>query len=249
MATREISTFLWHGAPINLGDYREIRPFHAKLDLNRLAARSRGLVTGLHFALNFTIPAANTSPNAPHLPVLPHIRVDLPSQVWTAVAEFPRADGMLQTTTFVRKISEAWVYDHITDKQGLSIPYFFGLHEITTPSNESAWALVLEHIPGETLLTYLKLCSPGVILIDTSTSSIDTLTDFMSDGWIHPDLRPNSTIVAGSLGTRAVVLIDLFAAEWEAPGDWMDVIRRRKRRRLYNEIYDSLEDDAGQIQR
>jgi hypothetical protein len=33
------------------------------------------------------------------------------------------------------------------------------------------------------------------------------------------------------------------------PGDWMDVIRRRKRRRLYNEIHDSLDDDAGQIQR
>ncbi|KAJ7917277.1 hypothetical protein B0H13DRAFT_1870457 [Mycena leptocephala] len=32
------------------------------------------------------------------------------------------------------------------------------------------------------------------------------------------------------------------------PSDWMDVIRR-KRRRLYNEIHDSLEDDAGQIQR
>ncbi|KAJ7809673.1 hypothetical protein B0H13DRAFT_1927796 [Mycena leptocephala] len=32
-------------------------------------------------------------------------------------------------------------------------------------------------------------------------------------------------------------------------GDWMDVIRRRKRRRLYNEIHDSLDDDAGQIQR
>ncbi|KAJ7891450.1 hypothetical protein B0H13DRAFT_1524680, partial [Mycena leptocephala] len=46
---------------------------------------------------------------------------------------------------------EAWAYRNLLDRQGLSIPYFFGMHTITTPSGESAWVLVLEFIPGRTV--------------------------------------------------------------------------------------------------
>ncbi|KAJ7722033.1 hypothetical protein B0H16DRAFT_1737986 [Mycena metata] len=46
--------------------------------------------------------------------------------------------------------NEAWVYRCLSEKQGLSIPYFFGLHTITTPFQETAWVLVLEFIPGLT---------------------------------------------------------------------------------------------------
>ncbi|KAJ7196569.1 hypothetical protein GGX14DRAFT_321267, partial [Mycena pura] len=45
---------------------------------------------------------------------------------------------------------EAWAYQNLAQEQGLCIPYFFGIHEITTPSKESAWVLVLEFIPGIT---------------------------------------------------------------------------------------------------
>ncbi|KAJ7629493.1 hypothetical protein DFH06DRAFT_965347, partial [Mycena polygramma] len=100
---------------------------------------------------------------------------DKNSQVWTAVAESAGAQ-----TTFVLKIiqpsmcchpivdhlwcrtneytfpedlahGEAWAYNRLQHKQGLCIPYFFGLHTITTPSNERAWVLVFEYIPGQTL--------------------------------------------------------------------------------------------------
>ncbi|KAJ7609360.1 hypothetical protein DFH06DRAFT_1485836 [Mycena polygramma] len=46
---------------------------------------------------------------------------------------------------------EAWVYQAFASKQGSLIPYFFGLHTIKTPSEEWAWVLVLEFIPGDTL--------------------------------------------------------------------------------------------------
>ncbi|KAJ7737785.1 hypothetical protein DFH07DRAFT_985358 [Mycena maculata] len=103
------------------------------------------------------------------------------SQVWTAGAEFPDSDAK---TTVVLKMfqpsmgsypdadslwhhdyvfseayarDEAWVYNlnRLEHKQGLSIPYFFGLHTIITPSNELAWVLVLEYIPGGTLRAYI----------------------------------------------------------------------------------------------
>ncbi|KAJ7194611.1 hypothetical protein GGX14DRAFT_377846 [Mycena pura] len=103
------------------------------------------------------------------------------SQVWTAVVEgFGAARSATQTTLVLKIIQpsmcpyfdiddnwvgnytfpeytarlEAMVYDRLANKQGLSIPYFFGIHTILTPSNEIAWALVLEYIPGQTLQTY-----------------------------------------------------------------------------------------------
>ncbi|KAJ7738127.1 hypothetical protein B0H16DRAFT_1325573 [Mycena metata] len=47
--------------------------------------------------------------------------------------------------------NEAWVYQMLAHRQGLSIPYFFGLFDIITPSGEAAWALVLEFVPGPTV--------------------------------------------------------------------------------------------------
>ncbi|KAJ6525981.1 hypothetical protein B0H19DRAFT_1084603 [Mycena capillaripes] len=38
----------------------------------------------------------------------------------------------------------------------------------------------------------------------------------------------------------SLVCIDLNSADWGAHNDWMDNIRRRRRHRLYNKIYDSL---------
>ncbi|KAJ7182420.1 hypothetical protein C8R43DRAFT_869126 [Mycena crocata] len=52
---------------------------------------------------------------------------------------------------------EAWSYRHLADQQGSSVPYFFGLSEILTASEEKASVLVLEHIPGPTLDDVAKL--------------------------------------------------------------------------------------------
>ncbi|KAJ7629499.1 hypothetical protein DFH06DRAFT_721226 [Mycena polygramma] len=105
---------------------------------------------------------------------------DKNSQVWTAVTEITGA----QTTAVLKIIQpsmcihpvvdhrwsrmndyifpedlargEAWAYERLEHMQGLGIPYFFGLHTITTPSGERAWVLVLEYVPGDSLSTYGK---------------------------------------------------------------------------------------------
>ncbi|KAJ6558117.1 hypothetical protein B0H19DRAFT_1149981 [Mycena capillaripes] len=196
---------------------------------------------------------------------------DKNSQVWTAVGDFAGAQ-----TTVVFKIiqpsmcslphaddrwrrmydyvfpeqfarEEAWVYKQLEHKQGLCIPYFFGLHTITTPSNEHAWVLVLEYIPGETLAAYNE--SPTKSLSDSCDLlklSIDALMEFMAEGWCHHDAMPRNITVTGSPGSRSVVFIDLYFAS-RFIGKDLEIQRLHRRRRLYNEIRDSLGDPAGEI--
>jgi hypothetical protein len=82
--------------------------------------------------------------------------VDKFSQVWTAVVETPGAQRAKETTLVLKIIQpsmcpypgvddnwgldymfpeyialqEAWVYNQLTHKQGLFIPYFFGMHTV-----------------------------------------------------------------------------------------------------------------------
>ncbi|KAJ7894039.1 hypothetical protein B0H13DRAFT_2526039 [Mycena leptocephala] len=178
--------------------------------------------------------------------------VDKFSQVWTAVVETPGAQRAKETTLVLKIIQpsmcpypgvddnwgldymfpeyialqEAWVYNQLTHKQGLFIPYFFGMHTIVTPSEESAWVLVLECIPGDTLQTYNK--SPTKTLEETGELmklSIDTLTDFMSDGWSHFDLVPRNIIVTHTQGKRSLVFVDLYSAEFYEPDELDDGLR------------------------
>ncbi|KAJ7677725.1 hypothetical protein DFH06DRAFT_975508 [Mycena polygramma] len=94
-------------------------------------------------------------------------RVGYLSQVWTAEVvgasqvslvmkiiqpswcRFPWREDSYEAYDFAH--NEAWAYRNMAHLQGLSIPYFFGLFEIQTPSGEAAWALVLEFIPGRTV--------------------------------------------------------------------------------------------------
>ncbi|KAJ7500279.1 hypothetical protein B0H11DRAFT_2380359 [Mycena galericulata] len=196
---------------------------------------------------------------------------DKHSQVWTAVTELAGA-----RTTVVLKIiqpsmcmypelndvwdrnyefpenlahEEAWVYDRLATKQGLYIPYFFGLQTIITPSGEAAWVLVLEYIHGEDFIAYIR--SPTRSFSDTCDLlrlSIDTLTEFMADGWCHNDANPRNIIVTGSPGARSVVFIDLYFTCRFSPED-LTVERRRRRRKLYCAIHEALKDQTGEIQR
>ncbi|KAJ7484082.1 hypothetical protein B0H11DRAFT_1196807 [Mycena galericulata] len=193
------------------------------------------------------------------------------SQVWTAVAEvagtqttvvfkiiqpsmceYPEADGCWQGNyLFPEDLAreEAWVYDRLVHKQGLSIPYFFGLHTIVTPSKEAAWVLVLEHILGESLLAFSQ--SSTRCLSDTCDVlklSIDTLSDFMADGWCHNDIAPRNIVVTGSPGARSVVFVDLFfTCRFDA--EEAAVQCRGFKRMLFIDIYECLGDRGGEIQR
>jgi hypothetical protein len=76
--------------------------------------------------------------------------------------------------------------------------------------------------------------------------SIDTLTDFMSDGWSHFDLVPRNIIVTHTQGKRSLVFVDLYSAEFYEP-DELDDGLRFCRQQLYLDICESLGDDE-QIQ-
>lgn len=77
--------------------------------------------------------------------------------------------------------------------------------------------------------------------------SIDTLTDFMADGWCHPDSAPRNIVVTGSPGSRSVVLVDLYAVFAFKPVLLEEITYRT--RSLYLDVYELLEDHSGEIQR
>ncbi|KAJ7241707.1 hypothetical protein B0H12DRAFT_41010 [Mycena haematopus] len=72
--------------------------------------------------------------------------------------------------------NEAWVYRSLAYRQGLSIPYFFGVFDIITPSREAAWALVLEFIPGPTIHKVVK--SMPIDAVHDFVSLVATTTPF-----------------------------------------------------------------------
>ncbi|KAJ6573459.1 hypothetical protein DFH09DRAFT_1362096 [Mycena vulgaris] len=108
--------------------------------------------------------------------------------------------------------NEAWVYQKLAHRQGLSIPYFFGLFDIITPSREAAWVLVLEFIPGLTIHDVAKSRSTAAIH-DFCTLGLDAVRDLALSSWTLPDIRGANFILTGSPGSQAVVMIDLYAAE------------------------------------
>ncbi|KAJ7861514.1 hypothetical protein B0H14DRAFT_3616904 [Mycena olivaceomarginata] len=143
-------------------------PHHELLDAQR-EAKMRPLKRGDEFQLKLVIPPKNPDPLSRPVPFIPalsttHFRLcdELQtglghfSQVWTAIIV------SAPETTLIFKIiqpsmcyqsgewkdrvhpdnlagNEAWAYEHLKEKQ------------ITTPSKERAWVLVLEHIHGKTL--------------------------------------------------------------------------------------------------
>ncbi|KAJ6631568.1 hypothetical protein B0H10DRAFT_2207201 [Mycena sp. CBHHK59/15] len=108
--------------------------------------------------------------------------------------------------------NEAWVYQKLAHRQGLSIPYFFGLFDIITPSRETAWVLVLEFIPGPTIHDVSKSKSTPAC-----TLGLDAVRDLALSGWTLRDIRGANFSLTGSPGSRAVVMIDLYAAEHVIP--------------------------------
>ncbi|KAJ6467984.1 hypothetical protein C8R47DRAFT_810583 [Mycena vitilis] len=181
-------------------------------------------------------PAARPVPSIRVTPI-PAVRLNRPlqtgaaklSQVWTAV--------VLETgTTLVLKIiqpsmcpypapdrcwslyqepedlalREAWAYERIAHKQGILVPYFFGLHKIVTPSAEAAWVLAFEYIPSVSFSSLLR--SPSASFQDiclVTKLSLAGAQDFGHDGWRHLDLNPDNILVTGRPGKRDVVFVDL----------------------------------------
>ncbi|KAJ6452308.1 hypothetical protein C8R47DRAFT_1061657 [Mycena vitilis] len=102
---------------------------------------------------------------------------------------------------------EAWAYGSMAEKQGLLIPYFFGLHTIVTPSGESAWVLVLELITGQTV-GKVRLIP---VIQDFCTLGISAMDEFSRSGWKLADIRcPNFILTSDG---KQVVIIDLYGAE------------------------------------
>ncbi|KAJ6616318.1 hypothetical protein B0H10DRAFT_2219536 [Mycena sp. CBHHK59/15] len=108
---------------------------------------------------------------------------------------------------------EAWVYENLTQRQGLSIPYFFGLHTIVTPSMEQAWVLIFEYINGQTLAEYQT--APGHSFEDTCDIlkiALTAISDLVSCRFMHGDTGGTNFLICGLPGARSVVFIDFFSA-------------------------------------
>ncbi|KAJ7087644.1 hypothetical protein B0H15DRAFT_781278 [Mycena belliarum] len=103
--------------------------------------------------------------------------VDKTSQIWTArVMETPETVLVMKIVQLSMCVNpdldhffwgdweyppdfaprEAWVYARLRVLQGLYVPYFFGIHKVSTPSKETAGVLVLEYIPGQTIESFCQ---------------------------------------------------------------------------------------------
>ncbi|KAJ7728355.1 hypothetical protein B0H16DRAFT_1734725 [Mycena metata] len=125
--------------------------------------------------------------------------------------------------------TEAWAYE---TKQGGIIPYFLGLQTIITPSAESAWVLILEHIPGRTLKDAAKcgqwphprhttMCQSRSPFVNMSSSFIATIEEVTLVGLILQDIRTPSFLFTGD----AVVIINLAWMSRPIDGDAAKVTR------------------------
>ncbi|KAJ7042898.1 hypothetical protein C8F04DRAFT_56368 [Mycena alexandri] len=83
--------------------------------------------------------------------------------------------------------NEAWVYRKLAHRQGLSIPYFFGIFDIVTPSGEAAWVLVLEFIQGPTIHNVAKSMSTDTVH-DFCTLGLNAVRDLALSGWTLRDM-------------------------------------------------------------
>ncbi|KAJ7084597.1 hypothetical protein B0H15DRAFT_1023739 [Mycena belliarum] len=102
---------------------------------------------------------------------------------------------------------DEWGYEHLQEKQGLSVPYFLGKHQIITPSGEEAWALVLEYIPGPTLSAVCdsKVWDDVHTAFDLGFEFVREITDM---GLFLNDVRGPNFILTGPPDSRQVVGID-----------------------------------------
>ncbi|KAJ7648177.1 hypothetical protein DFH06DRAFT_1300494 [Mycena polygramma] len=138
---------------------------------------------------------------------------------------------------------EAWAYKRIVHKQGLLVPYFFGLDQITTPSGEPVWVLTLEYIPPMTLASFLD--SPARSfwdICDLTKLSLDAAEDFGSDGWRHLDPMPDNILVTDCFGARGVVFIDYSFICRLPPSEWSDNYPCEE---LYHQIVECMDFDVG----
>ncbi|KAJ7750831.1 hypothetical protein B0H16DRAFT_846424 [Mycena metata] len=117
--------------------------------------------------------------------------------------------------------NEAWVYRCLVEKQGLIVPYFFGLHTITTPSQETAWVLVLEFIPGQTV-DEVVISRSMPTMREFCLLGIAAAQDLARSGWMLPYIRGPNVLLTGAPGNWTVVFIDLFEAARLDPVDLKD---------------------------
>ncbi|KAJ6558116.1 hypothetical protein B0H19DRAFT_1070677 [Mycena capillaripes] len=226
---------------------------------------------------NNPLPHARKLPHIPQLPISLRLDQPLQfpehySQLWTAVGEldgaqvtfmlktiqpsmcsYPEVDdygGWQHDYEFLENLAngEAFAYDRLEQKQGLCIPYFFGLHNIITPSNEVAWVLVFEYIPGESWLEYADSRRRTITdTCDVLKLTIDTLTELMADGWCLGDPLPHNIIITGSPGARSVDFIDLHPV-FRFFGNQLDKQRLYYKRSLYLDLCELLGDYTEEVQ-
>ncbi|KAI5885149.1 uncharacterized protein SCHCODRAFT_02594471 [Schizophyllum commune H4-8] len=77
----------------------------------------------------------------------------IPSYTQLPEYDITSADIIMGLYVFpeVRAMKEATAYKKLADFQGSTIPYFFGMHNVTLPHGEVAYLLVFEYIVGPTL--------------------------------------------------------------------------------------------------
>ncbi|KAJ7256249.1 hypothetical protein C8J57DRAFT_1517419 [Mycena rebaudengoi] len=125
---------------------------------------------------------------------------------------------------------KAWAYEALQEKQGLCVPYLFGLHtaindgrpltlsfspaQIITPSGESAWVLVLEYIPGVTLDAVQSISD----VQNACIAGLDTVREITCAGFALEDIRAPNFILTEQPDARAVVAIDFYGAQRTRPG-------------------------------
>ncbi|KAJ7155143.1 hypothetical protein C8R46DRAFT_1227097 [Mycena filopes] len=225
-----IVPYKMRGLGFDVNDETAIWHCYSELEAARELALKAPLHSGLRFSLDVTVPQQNPDPRARSIPsglrpgdstvcfeLVEGLQTGAGkfSQVWTAPGQNHRGTTDISraqnnsTIDVPLSPSEAWVYEIMKDKQGRIIPYFFGLRTIITPSGESAWVLILEHISGRTLTAVAE--GPSISdLQQASKLSIAAIHEFTLVGLIPPDIRGPNFIFTGD----AVVIID-FA--WTIP--------------------------------
>ncbi|KAI4518466.1 hypothetical protein K525DRAFT_208464 [Schizophyllum commune Loenen D] len=118
----------------------------------------------------------------------------------------------------VRATKEATAYKKLADYQGSTLPYFFGMHNVTLPHGEVAYLLVSEYVVGPILLAVqAKIDAPDASPTITKfweydqyfalfCEAVTTLREAHSRGAYHCDIKEAHIIVDENNGHP--VLID-----------------------------------------
>ncbi|KAJ6602900.1 hypothetical protein B0H10DRAFT_2080108 [Mycena sp. CBHHK59/15] len=133
--------------------------------------------------------------------------------------------------------NEAWAYEHLKEKQGLYVPYFFGFHQIKTPSKEEAWVLVLEHIPGPTLTTVAKSKSWDDIYRSCELG-FNLVREITNIGLLLHDIRGPNFILTGPPGAQQVVGIDFQPMTVIAPTHDLVHVAHMREHEFFNVMLD-----------